>query len=104
MSELIHQEVGPDFIQTFDELAALASLEFGEGQEVSFQPHGRYEEGRQVGTVRMWAGEPDIISINFMGSKVGIEQPDNERVTRAQDGEIDGQKIIDVGYSIKLGN
>ena len=84
MNESRPQEKGPDFMQTFDELAALASLEFGEGEEVSFQPYGRYENERQVGTVRMWNGEPDLISINFMGSKVGIKQPDNERITREQ--------------------
>ncbi len=85
MKQSMPQERGPHLINTFDELAALASLEFGKGEEVSFQPHGRYFGERQVGTVRMWEGEPDIISINFMGSKaLGVEQPDNERITRDQ--------------------
>lgn len=84
MDESKPQQERSNFIQTFDELAALSSLEFGTGQEVSFQPYGRYYGERQTGTVRMWEGEPDIISINFMGSKAGVEQPDNERVTRDQ--------------------
>ena len=51
MSEFIKQEKGPDIIQTFDELAVFASLEFGLGEEVCFQPYGRYDEERQVGKI-----------------------------------------------------
>jgi len=88
----------PDFIQTFDELMALGG-EFGKGTEVSFQPWGRYDNERQVGTVRIWEGENNIISINFMGSKVGIKQPDNERIKREQFEERkDIWKIQKIGY------
>ena len=46
-------EKSEDYIQDFDQLATLGSVEFDEGQKVSFQPWGRYEEERQVGTVRL---------------------------------------------------
>lgn len=83
MNELpIEPEKTPDYIQTFDELAALGSATFGAGQEVTFQPWGRYEGERQKGTVRLWEDSPDVMGINFMGSKVGIPYPDSERITR----------------------
>jgi hypothetical protein len=75
-------EQEPPFIQSFDELAALGSEVFDGGTQVTFQPHGRYEEGRQTGKVRIWKDSPDVISITFMGSKVGVAYPDSERITR----------------------
>lgn len=89
-----NQEAGPQYIRNFDELFALGSTDFGEGTEVTFQPHGRYFDERQTGTVRVWDNEPDIISINFMGDKCGVKQPDNERITRGTFGErVDTLKI-----------
>ncbi len=69
-------------IKDFDQLATLGSVEFGEGKEVSFQPWGRYDGERQVGTVRLWEGYPDLIHIVFTGSKAGIPYPDEERIER----------------------
>jgi hypothetical protein len=70
-----------DYIQSFDELATLGAPGFS-GKEVTFQPVGRYDNERQKGTVRIWEEDPDLISIYFMGSKVGIPYPDSERITR----------------------
>jgi len=70
-----------DYISTFDELVALGAPGFS-GKEVTFQPVGRYDNERQKGTVRKWEEEPDLISIYFMGSKVGVPYPDSERITR----------------------
>ncbi len=72
----------PEYVQTFDQLRELGSFEFAKGTQVSFQPHGRYEEGRQVGTVKLWEEDPNIITIKFMGSKMGISCPDGEHITR----------------------
>lgn len=70
-----------DYIKDFDELVALGAPGFS-GKEVTFQPVGRYFEGRQKGTVRTWEGHPDLINIQFMGSKMGVPYPDSERITR----------------------
>ncbi len=78
-----HEEVR-DYIQTFDELRALGKVGFEGGERVTFQPYGRYEEGRQEGVVRLWEEAPDVIQIKFMGSKAGVPYPDDERVTREQ--------------------
>ena len=78
------QELGHDYIQTFDELRVLGAVGFEGGKTVTFQPWGRYEEQRQTGTVRLWEENSDAISIEFMGSKVGVRYPDSERITRAQ--------------------
>lgn len=70
-----------EYILDFNELKLLGSVGFGKGQTVSFQPCGRYEEGRQTGTVRIWEEDPNLVTINFLGSKVGIPYPDSERIT-----------------------
>lgn len=75
-------EQEPHYIDTFDELMSLGAEGLGKGMKVSFQPFGRYNEGRQVGTVRIWPDAPDRISISFMGSKLGSDYPDSEHVTR----------------------
>ncbi len=69
------------YIKSFDELFALGA-EGLDGQEITFQPVGRYNEGRQKGNVRVWEGHPDLINIEFMGSKGGVLCPDAERITR----------------------
>ncbi len=81
-NESIENEQTPEYIQTFDQLAALGAVGLGKGKKVSFQPWGRYEEGKQTGTVRIWEEDPNQLSISFMGSKVGVKYPDSERITR----------------------
>ncbi len=78
------REIDQKYLQTFEELMELGSIQLGQGQEVTFQPWGRYENERQVGTVRLWKSNPDVIAIVFMGSKVGVPYPDSERVTKEQ--------------------
>jgi len=77
-------EMHEDYIQSFDELKALGAVGIDGGQEVTFQPWGRYDNERQTGNVRLWEDSPDVISIPFMGSKVGVAYPDSERITRNQ--------------------
>ncbi len=70
-----------DYIKDFDELFAMGGPAFV-GPKVTFQPVGRYFDERQTGTVRVWEGHSDLISIDFMGSKAGVPYPDSERITR----------------------
>ncbi len=84
-------ELMAEWVKDFNDLKKLGAVGLGTGQIVSFQPYGRYEEGRQTGNVRIWEEDPDLITINFMGSKVGIPYPDNERITR---GNFDTRKDV----------
>ncbi len=78
----IKKEESEGYIQEFDQLATLGDINLGAGKKVSFQPWGRYDGERQVGTVRLWEEDPNLIHIVFRGSKAGVPYPDGERITR----------------------